>query len=86
MASKATSVRLDPDTISRLDTMAKAMDRPRSWLMAHAIQQFVEQEEWIVEAIQQGMLSAAQGRRVGHADVEAWVNSWGSKRERKRPG
>ena len=86
MSTKATSVRLDPDTISRLDTMAKAMDRPRAWLMAHAIQQFVEQEEWIVEAVKQGMRSAEKGRTVPHADVEAWVNSWGSKRERKRPG
>ena len=86
MPSKVTSIRLDPETISRLDTMAKAMDRPRSWLMAYAIQQFVEQEEWIVEAVRQGIRSAEQGRTVAHDDVAAWVNSWGSKRERKRPG
>ena len=85
MSTKPTSVRLDPETISRLDTMAKAMDRPRAWLMAHAIEQFVEQEEWIVEAVKRGIRSADKGRTVGHADVEAWVNSWGSKRERKRP-
>ena len=54
--------------------------------MAYAIQQFVEQEEWIVEAVRQGIRSAEQGRTVAHDDVAAWVNSWGSKRERKRPG
>ena len=37
MPLKATSVRLDDETLARVGEMAKAMDRPRAWLMAEAI-------------------------------------------------
>jgi predicted transcriptional regulator len=46
MSMKATSVRLDDETLDRVGRMAEAMDRPRAWLMAHAIKKFVEQEEF----------------------------------------
>ncbi|MEH6636576.1 MAG: ribbon-helix-helix protein, CopG family, partial [Halioglobus sp.] len=39
---KATSVRLDDETLNRVARMAEAMDRPRAWLMAHAIKKFIE--------------------------------------------
>ncbi|WP_250654739.1 CopG family ribbon-helix-helix protein [Alkalimarinus coralli] len=39
MALKATSVRLDDETLKRVGQMAEAMDRPRAWLMAQAIKQ-----------------------------------------------
>ncbi len=32
MPLKATSVRLDDETLARVGEMAKAMDRPRAWL------------------------------------------------------
>jgi predicted transcriptional regulator len=40
MALKATSVRLDDETLTRVGQMAEAMDRPRAWLMAEAIKQY----------------------------------------------
>lgn len=43
MPLQATSVRLDDETLHRIGEMAKAMDRPRAWLMAYAIKQFVAQ-------------------------------------------
>jgi len=48
MSMKATSVRLDDETLDRVGRMAEAMDRPRAWLMAHAIKKFIEQEEWFI--------------------------------------
>jgi predicted transcriptional regulator len=41
--NKTVSVRLDSETLERLGGIAKAMDRPRAWLMAHAIQRYVEE-------------------------------------------
>ena len=52
MPLKATSVRLDDETLARVGEMAKAMDRPRAWLMAEAIKQFVAREEWFIQEVE----------------------------------
>ena len=77
MALKATSVRLDEETLERLGQMAAAMDRPRAWLMAHAIKQFVEREEWFVKQVQEGIDAADAGDLLDHEDVR---KKWETKR------
>ncbi len=68
---KATSVRLDDETLKRVGRMAEAMDRPRAWLMAHAIKKFVEQEEWFIREVELGIDAADEGHLKEHADVKA---------------
>jgi predicted transcriptional regulator len=77
MSLKATSVRLDEETLDRIGAMADAMDRPRAWLMAHAIKQFVEQEAWYIDAVEQGLAAADAGKLNDHADIKA---KWEAKR------
>jgi predicted transcriptional regulator len=77
MSLKATSVRLDDETLERVGKMAEAMDRPRAWLMAHAIKQFVEREDWFIREVEKGVSAADQGRLVDHAELKA---KWEAKR------
>ena len=77
MSMKATSVRLDDETLERVGRMAEAMDRPRAWLMAYAIKKFVEQEEWFIREVELGIEAAGEGRLEKHADVMA---KWEAKR------
>ena len=77
MPLKATSVRLDDDTLARVGQMAEAMDRPRAWLMAEAIKQYVSREEWFIREVEKGLQAADEGRLVDHAEIK-------SKWERKR--
>ncbi len=70
MPLKATSVRLDDETLERVGLMAKAMDRPRAWLMAHAIKQYVEREEWFIHEVEKGRQEADAGKLRDHADVK----------------
>ena len=77
MSMKTTSVRLDEEVLERIGRMADAMDRPRAWLMAHAIKKFVEQEEWFIREVEQGIEAADKGRLREHADVKA---KWEAKR------
>ena len=77
MGLKATSVRLDDETLMRVGQMAEAMDRPRAWLMAQAIKQFVEREEWFIREVEKGVQAADEGRLVDHEDVKA---KWEAKR------
>jgi predicted transcriptional regulator len=46
-------------------------DTPRTWLMAHAIKTFVEQEEWFIREVEHGIEAADKGRLKEHADVKA---------------
>jgi predicted transcriptional regulator len=71
MSLKATSVRLDDKTLARVGQMAEAMDRPRAWLMAEAIKQYVALEEWFIREVEQGVKSADEGRLVSHSDIKA---------------
>ncbi len=77
MPLKATSVRLDDETLSRVGQMADAMERPRAWLMAHAIKQYVEREEQFILAVEEGIKAADAGRLVSHEDVKV---KWEAKR------
>lgn len=74
---KTTSVRLDDETLERVGRMAEAMDRPRAWLMAHAIKKFIEQEEWFIREVALGIEAADEGRLEEHAAVKA---KWDAKR------
>ena len=77
MPLKATSVRLDDETLNRVGKMAEAMDRPRAWLMAEAIRQFVAREEWFIREVEKGVKAADDGHLTDHAEVRA---KWEAKR------
>ncbi|MDO6746545.1 CopG family ribbon-helix-helix protein [Gilvimarinus sp. 1_MG-2023] len=77
MPLKATSVRLDDETLARIGQIAEAMDRPRAWLMAEAIKQYVSREEWFIREVEQGLAAADDNRAIDHADLKA---QWEAKR------
>lgn len=77
MTLKAISVRLDEETLARVEQMAKMMDRPRAWLMAQAIKQFVDQEEWFLKQVDEGIKAADEGRVQDHASLK---RKWEAKR------
>lgn len=77
MPLKATSVRLDDMTLERVGQMAKAMDRPRAWLMAEAIKQYVNREQEFAREVKKGIKAANAGQLIDHADVKA---KWEAKR------
>ncbi|NLQ18262.1 ribbon-helix-helix protein, CopG family [Marinomonas sp. M1K-6] len=77
MSLKATSVRLDEETLQRVGQMADAMDRPRAWLMAEAIKQYVAREDWFIREVEKGIESADKGKLIDHCDIKA---KWDAKR------
>lgn len=77
MSLKATSIRLDEATLKQVGQMAKAMDRPRAWLMTQAIKQFVEREQRFMEAVEIGIAAADEGRLEDQTEVKA---RWEAKR------
>ena len=71
------SVRVPADVAKRLASLAKATDRSKSYVAAHAIEEYLTLQEWQVKAIQQGVDEADAGKLIGHADAVRRLKSWG---------
>lgn len=74
------SVRITPETRERLDRIAASLDRSRNWLVAEAIEQYLDLYQWQTELIETRLQKAESGEAhvVPHADVmdriEAKIN------------
>ncbi len=78
--------RVSPELKKKLKVLAKQTDRSESYLAAQAIAAYVEVNAWQVEQIKKGVEEGRSGAPgVPHEKVEAWVRSWGTHRELKRP-
>jgi predicted transcriptional regulator len=71
------TTRIDEETQSRLDQLAKATERSRSWLVADAIRRYVEEEGWQVAAIEEGVRQADAGDFATEEEVKAAFAQWG---------
>jgi predicted transcriptional regulator len=80
-----TSVRIDQDLEQRLKTLAKTTGRTKAWYIRQALEAYLAQEEWMVQAINEGIKATDEGRTVDHDQVEAWLDSWGTENELERP-
>ena len=63
------SVRLEPDKREKLDSLAASMDRPRSYLIAQAIDQFLDYHAWKLEQVEAGRDAADRGELVSHEEL-----------------
>jgi predicted transcriptional regulator len=80
-----TTVRVPAALKTRLDKLADATARSRSWLAAHALEVYVEDQEWQLAAIREGKKDVQAGRTVSHEKTSRWLRSWGKKRELPAP-
>ena len=69
MAAKATSVRIDEKKLRRLDRLAQAMDRPRSWVVGQAIDSYLDHDDWFTQEVKRGIAEADRGKLIPHGDV-----------------
>jgi predicted transcriptional regulator len=65
------SVRVSLELKAKLESVAAAMDRPRSWVVNDALEQYVADQAWQIEAIKEGIAAADRGEVVAHQDVVA---------------
>jgi predicted transcriptional regulator len=79
------SVRLRPALNDRVTALAAALDRPKSWVIEQALQDYLAVQAWQLAAIDEGIRAADAGEMVAHEDVAAWVNSWGQPDELPPP-
>ena len=77
------TLRLEPALRKRLDQLANAQRRSRSFVAAEAIRGYLEINEWQIEEIRKGLKEADRGEFAGDERVRRVMNRWtGGKRKR----
>ena len=71
------SVRLEPELEQRLDRLARATQRSKSFLAAQAIRDFVDLNEWQVQEIRNAIAEADQGDFASEDEVKEVLGKWG---------
>jgi len=83
-----TSIRLSDNIDKPLESLAKKLDRSKNYLINQAIKEFLarqslEESRWsdTLEALE----SIQLGKSLDEADVNAWLNSWGTGERKESP-
>jgi predicted transcriptional regulator len=63
---EAFSVRIPAETRERLDALAHSMDRPRSYLVKEAIDQYLAYHAWKLDRVRAGIEAADRGEFHSH--------------------
>ncbi len=74
--STTMTVRLEDEVKNRLEVLADATQRSKSFLAAEAIRLYVETNEWQVAEIQAGLSEADAGDFASDKDVAALARKW----------
>jgi len=74
--STTMTVRLEDEVKDRLDQLAEATHRSKSFLAAEAIRAFVETNEWQIGEIRAALREADAGDFASDKDVAALSRKW----------
>lgn len=74
---KATTIRMEEIMLARVDSMAKNINRSRTWLINKAVERFLSYEEWFIQEVQDGLDEAANGETATSEDVVKSFAKWG---------
>lgn len=72
MSSVLLTVRVKPDVASRLEKLAESMDRPKTYLAAQAIEDYLSIQEWHDQAVQEGIAAADRGELIPFEKIEKY--------------
>jgi predicted transcriptional regulator len=70
------TVRLEEDVKDRLDLLAEATQRSKSFLAAEAIREFIENNEWQIAEINAAIKEADAGDFASDKEVAALSKKW----------
>ncbi len=75
--STTMTIRLEPDLKNRLDELAEATHRSKSFLAAEAIREFIELNEWQLGEIKSALKEADKGDFASEKDLKKTLAKWG---------
>ena len=75
--SSTMTIRLDADLKVRLDKLADATHRSKSYLAAEAVREYIELNEWQLKEIQAALTEADASDFASDESVTAVFGKWG---------
>ena len=79
--SSTMTIRLEDETKDRLDKLADATQRSRSFLAAEAIRHYIELNEWQIREIHDALKESESGDFASDDEAKRFFDGW-----RKRAG
>src|SRR5271166_1879816 len=83
--SATVSIRLTPGVKRQLNRLAKATGRSANYLVADAIEIYVQEQQRQLESIRRGFAEMEAGHYIPHEAMKAWLLSLGSEHELPAP-
>ena len=80
------TLRLESDLRKRLDQLAKAQRRSRSFVAAEAIRGYVAVNEWQIDEIKKGLQEADRGEFASDQQVRRVISKWAARKRTRRAG
>lgn len=74
--STTMTIRLDDEVKERLDRLAEATERSKSYLAAEAVRAYVEINEWQIAEVRAALKEADAGDFADDKDVAKLVRKW----------
>ena len=75
-ATTTMTIRLTPNARKKLEKLARATGRSKSFLAAEAIQAYLDMEAWQIKEIKKGLQEADAGDFATDTEVEAVLSKW----------
>jgi predicted transcriptional regulator len=84
--NKVMTLRLEPKLRKRLDGLAKAQRRSRSFIAAEAIRKYVAVNEWQIDEVRKGLAEADRGEFARDEQVRRAMSKWTGRKRTRRAG
>lgn len=79
---RVVTAKLPDDLVSQLDEIAARIDRSKSWIVRHAVAEWLAEEQRRYDLTLEALKSVDEGRTIPHEEVLAMVEQ--RKRERRK--
>ncbi len=83
--TKTVSIRLTPEVKQQLNRLSKTTGRSANYLVADAIEIYVQEQRRQLESIRKGFAEIESGHYIPHEAMKAWLLSLGSEHELPAP-
>lgn len=80
------TLRLEPELRDRLDELAKAQRRSRSFVAAEAIREYIAVNEWQIGEIKKGLEEANREDFASSEEVQRVMKKWTGRKRANRAG
>lgn len=71
------TARIPEETVAKLNELAKATNRSKSFIVASALEKFLDEQAWQVARIKEGLAEADAGNFATDDEVKAAFGKWG---------